>query len=371
MGPRVDLFCRVIDNLGDIGVSWRLARQLQQEKYCSVRLWVDNLQSLSRLAPGISTSLQKQQYANVTVLEWRDTTDFGAVQPPDIVIAAFSCEMPEQYLEALRQSPSTTWFQLEYLSAESWVKGFHLHTSLRSDGLAPVFFFPGFSADTGGLIREQGLIAARNRWRNNLVQSRQWLGSLGVHSDSLENARLVSLFVYPDAPVDAFVQLLDQLEQPSTLLIPEGVVTGLTSKGKSVSGKVSWTTIPFLGQTDYDRLLWSADLNLVRGEDSFVRAIWSGQPFLWHIYRQQEDTHHTKLAAWLKLAAQPESVKDAMHGWSDGVVDPNLADCLQPPVWHAWQQACEQHTQVLLEQTDLASNLLAEWAKRATITTTR
>ncbi|WP_157072023.1 elongation factor P maturation arginine rhamnosyltransferase EarP, partial [Cupriavidus sp. HPC(L)] len=38
-----DIFCTVIDNFGDIGVCWRLARQLAQEHGHAVRLWVDDL----------------------------------------------------------------------------------------------------------------------------------------------------------------------------------------------------------------------------------------------------------------------------------------------------------------------------------------
>ncbi|MBY0444112.1 MAG: elongation factor P maturation arginine rhamnosyltransferase EarP, partial [Burkholderiales bacterium] len=38
---RWDIFCRVIDNYGDIGVCWRLARQLSFEHGFAVRLMVD------------------------------------------------------------------------------------------------------------------------------------------------------------------------------------------------------------------------------------------------------------------------------------------------------------------------------------------
>jgi hypothetical protein len=31
MQKRWDIFCKVVDNFGDIGVCWRLARQLQAE----------------------------------------------------------------------------------------------------------------------------------------------------------------------------------------------------------------------------------------------------------------------------------------------------------------------------------------------------
>ena len=38
-----DIFCSVVDNFGDIGVCWRLARRLSAGLGQQVRLWVDDL----------------------------------------------------------------------------------------------------------------------------------------------------------------------------------------------------------------------------------------------------------------------------------------------------------------------------------------
>ncbi len=45
-----DIFCRVIDNFGDIGVCWRLATQLAGQGQ-QVRLWVDDASALQWMAP--------------------------------------------------------------------------------------------------------------------------------------------------------------------------------------------------------------------------------------------------------------------------------------------------------------------------------
>ncbi len=58
-----DLFCRVIDNFGDIGVCWRLAADLGARGE-SVRLWVDDASALAWMAP--------QGSAGVEVLRWTD-----------------------------------------------------------------------------------------------------------------------------------------------------------------------------------------------------------------------------------------------------------------------------------------------------------
>jgi len=45
-----DLFCRVIDNFGDIGVCWRLAADLAGRGE-AVRLWTDDAGALAWMAP--------------------------------------------------------------------------------------------------------------------------------------------------------------------------------------------------------------------------------------------------------------------------------------------------------------------------------
>ena len=57
---RWDLFCSVVDNLGDVGVSWRLARQLAAEHAAEVRLWVDDLASFRKLAPTLDAEATTQ-----------------------------------------------------------------------------------------------------------------------------------------------------------------------------------------------------------------------------------------------------------------------------------------------------------------------
>src|SRR5450830_147510 len=81
------LFCKVVDNYGDVGICWRLARQLQQEHGIAVTLWVDDLQSFQRICPGLVIDAEDQQLAGVTVRHWRDQDGvFSAGDVADIVI---------------------------------------------------------------------------------------------------------------------------------------------------------------------------------------------------------------------------------------------------------------------------------------------
>ena len=72
------------------------------------------------------------------------------------------------------------------------------------------------------------------------------------------------------------------------------------------------TTFPRLTQAEFDELLRSCDVNLVRGEDSLVRALWAGKPFLWHIYPQDDGAHRDKLNAFPRLPASPRRLTHAL-----------------------------------------------------------
>ncbi|MFA5916282.1 MAG: elongation factor P maturation arginine rhamnosyltransferase EarP, partial [Burkholderiales bacterium] len=87
-----DIFCTVVDNYGDIGVCWRLARQLAAEHGQRVRLWVDDLASLARISPGVVPGLGVQHSRGVEIRWWREP--FPAVEPADVVVEAFACNPP-------------------------------------------------------------------------------------------------------------------------------------------------------------------------------------------------------------------------------------------------------------------------------------
>ncbi|MDO9217140.1 MAG: elongation factor P maturation arginine rhamnosyltransferase EarP, partial [Lacisediminimonas sp.] len=77
------LFCRVIDNFGDIGVCWRLARQLAAEYQLAVTLWVDELASFHRICRAIDPTLPQQTVGTVSVRHWSDPfPDIAAQQVP-------------------------------------------------------------------------------------------------------------------------------------------------------------------------------------------------------------------------------------------------------------------------------------------------
>src|SRR5436190_18143119 len=121
---RFDIFCKVVDNFGDAGVSWRLARQLVREHDIAVTLWIDALASLAKIAPDVDRVRDDQVHAGVRIRAW--TEPFCHFDLPDVVIEAFGCGLPQAYLDAMVAAPRPpVWINLEYLSAEPWVESAH------------------------------------------------------------------------------------------------------------------------------------------------------------------------------------------------------------------------------------------------------
>lgn len=366
------LFCKVVDNYGDIGICWRLARQLEQEHGINVTLWVDDLHSFQRICPEISIDHETQQAGTVTVRHWRDQDGvFAASDVDDIVIEFFACDLPPSYIAAMAErTPHPVWLNLEGLSAEEWVEGCHALPSSQPRSLTKYFFFPGFTGKTGGLLHESGLQQQRQSFQHDPAAMAAFLGQFGVTPAELTSLK-VSLFCYPQAPVAALFDAWQSSDTAILCLVPEGVAADAVQAflGQAPQAGASATraaltvrVLPFVPQPEYDKLLWACDLNFVRGEDSFVRAQWAGKPFVWHIYPQDEDLHHVKLNAFLQRStATTECLRAFSLGWNAAaktVVDwavlwPQLAADLQKIAYMSedWQRQ-------LLENGDLTSNLL-------------
>lgn len=330
-----DIFCRVIDNHGDLGVCWRLARDLARRGR-AVRLWVDDASALAWMAP--------ERPAGIDLRPWPDDEAAAAVEPGDVVIEAFGCEPPPAFVArmAARAAPPR-WVNLEYLSAEDYVERSHGLASPQfhgpGAGLTRHFFYPGFTARTGGLLREPGLLPARQGF-----DGRAWLARQGWAPQPGE--RVVSLFAYANP---ALPDLLAALAAEPTLLL---ACPGPLQPRVADRPGLRTLALPYLPQDDFDRLLWACDLNFVRGEDSFVRAQWAGKPFVWQIYPQHDDAHHAKLEAFMARAELPADWRAVWRGWNGMAPLPAIWPALAP----AAQQAVNWRAQ-LAAQPDLVTQL--------------
>lgn len=313
---RWDIFCLVVDNFGDIGVTWRLAKQLHREYAIDVTLWVDCLTSFAHILPTLDNKCKLQHFDGVTIKLWDQplSQDYHA---GDVLIEAFACELPDSVKTELGRlklagEPLPLWLNLEYLCAEAWVDGCHGLPSTQANGLLKYFYFPGFSDKSGGLICERDLFSERDAWQadeaNKLALFDQ-LGLKGIEADDT----VISIFSYETPALAALCQLWQRGNNKVHALIPKGrslnsLTALLNCDAKDIMpgqqftlGKLTLHILPMTDQQGYDRLLWSADFNIVRGEDSFLRAQWAAKPFIWHIYPQEDDYHLVKLRAFLEI----------------------------------------------------------------------
>ncbi|MCO8163100.1 elongation factor P maturation arginine rhamnosyltransferase EarP [Pseudomonas sp. 21LCFQ010] len=365
-----DIFCDVVDNYGDVGVTWRLARQLVAEHGFAVRLWINDLSAFVRLCPQADPVAARQCQAGVEVCHWPE--DWQPASIPDVVLEAFACRLPEAYTQAmLQRSPRPVWLNLDYLSAEDWVSGCHGLPSPQANGLKKFFFFPGFTGQTGGLLREQSLIAQRQAFQADPAAQQDFLRRLGVQPES--GARLISLFAYENPALGSWLDQLLGEGVVTHLLVPQGRIVGdlqrwlgeggLQAGAIRRRGALTIQVLPFVAQEQYDRLLWCCDFNVVRGEDSFVRAQWAARPMLWHIYQQQDDAHQPKLEAFLALylatlpAEAAQATAELWRAWSAGE---ELQEGWQQlnRYWPQMREHAEHWCQQQAARSDLASALV-------------
>ena len=371
---RWDLFCRVVDNYGDGGVCWRLARQLASEHGLVVTLWIDDVASLARIEPALDPRRDYQVARSVRVRTFTPSHPAQYLEP-DVVIEGFGCGLPDDYRDAMAVAPRRpVWVNLEYLSAEGWVESAHALPSPHPRlPLNRWFYFPGFTTATGGLLREAGLEAAPSAFRRDAAQRQALWHSLGVQP--AEPGLTVSLFCYANAALPALLDVWAEGDEAIVCVVPEGVAQSELDRWTGgaiphpgmpvVRGRLTLAVAKFVVQDAFDHRLWACDLNFVRGEDSLVRALWAMQPLVWQIYPQAEDVHLLKLDA---LLARCEADMDAgaaraqrafWHAWNRG--DPEATAA----AWPAFREALprlrvrgSEWAQALARQSDLAKGLV-------------
>ncbi len=339
-----DIFCRVIDHHGDLGVCWRLAADLGARGE-HVRLWVDDPLALAWMAP--------QGARGVSAIRWVDP--LPGFDPGDVVVEAFGCEPPAAFVARMAaRQPPPPWINLEYLSAEPYVERCHGLASPQQAGpgagLTKWFFYPGFTPATGGLLREAHALDGG---------SADWLAAQGV--PVRQGERRVSLFAYADAPLAPLFDRLDS--EPTLVLLAAGAAQApalaLFDDQRRRGRHLRAHALPWFDLPGYDQLLRACELNFARGEDSIVRAMWAGAPFVWQIYAQPDGAHAAKLDALLdRLTAHSDPalsacVRRLWRAWN-GIVDwpDHLPDAA------AWRSLCFAWRQRLADQSDLTSQLI-------------
>ena len=350
-----DIFCRVIDNHGDIGVCWRLATGLTGRGE-RVRLWVDDASALQWMAPAGAPGVELRA--------WTPKLALAGVPVGDVLVEAFGCDIDPDFVAAFAAKATASgqpglWLNLEYLSAEAYVERCHGLPSPVMSGagtaLRKYFFYPGFTEATGGLLREPDLAL-----RQTAFDRRVWLNRM---TNDFRGERLVSLFCYDPPALEELLTQFSRGPAATRLLVTAGRATSavqacIGSKNAAgpawnKEGKLLVSYLPLLSQHEFDHLLWSCDLNFVRGEDSLVRALWADRPFVWQPYPQADDAHQGKLEAFLDMLAAPSSLRSFHRAWNSVDLTPLPAIALAE-----WQKTATMARSRLLAQDDLVTRLL-------------
>ena len=311
----ITILCRVVDNYGDIGFVYRLARELSSlssiEK-TQIRLIVSDLKSFNAMAlpPGISTSLAVQNYNGWKVIDWNACAEGKCEfteQPPKIILECFQCGRPEWLDEILFSAQTTQTVQIvnvEYLTAEDWADDFHLLKSgTRSALVKKINFMPGFTKKTGGLVLDKHFVSCVHSKTAALECLKKYASKKTVALIEDTNLFRVIAFSYErnfENEARALSEFAKNSGRKVQVLLAPGLGNAPFKKAAAAFKNISVYDLEYLPQLAWDALLTLADFSFIRGEDSFSRACLSGIPFVWHAYPQEEEFQLVKAAAVLK-----------------------------------------------------------------------
>ena len=303
----LDIFCEIIDNYGDIGVVYRTAKELQKIfPESKIRVFLNRLDEFKKINSQVldlpSQNIDGIEYITFDYL--RDNAN--KLLTAQVIIEAFGCQIPEEYIE-IAYDNSELLINLEYLSAEDWIEDFHLQSSPLGRGkLKKVFFMPGFTEKSGGVIADSNYLERIQRvLENKEFYEKKYLSDI----EDRENKIVGTLFSYEKN----FTPLLEDLKKLDKdvviLAMGEKTQDSLRKILKNFSiedfrnslkyGKIEIKFLNFLNQEEYEELINIVDFNFVRGEDSFIRAVLTGKPYMWHIYCQEEYAHMDKIEGFL------------------------------------------------------------------------
>ncbi len=331
----------MIDNFGDAGVCLRLCRDFSKKNY-EVRLFCNNVNILNKI-----TNSEDASNRFLSLLSWSDKNmDYS---PSEVVIQAFSVRLPDNLIKKIKNRHSTV-VNLEYLTAEPFAEDCHKLPSY-ADGFESFFFFPGFTKKTGGVVIEDSFL-------DKLTKTNR------------KESQKITLFSYENEKVKNVINSLNK--EKFILNIFEGkglnnfnnlLKLNLSAGDEYKLNELTVRVLPMVSQDEYDSYLIDSKLNLVRGEDSIVRAMLTGNPFLWHIYPQEEDAHKDKIEALFdRMSEVCSSKKDveilrqltlSYNGFSDYLDSFNLLG-----FYENWKKLSKEWSDHLISLGSLTDNLI-------------
>lgn len=295
----ISVLCKVVDNFGDIGVAWRMVKQLELNLRRSEKQWarnakinliVDDLDAFNKINDLVDVSKNFQIVENIQIYYWK-AEEFcykefsGKWEKLQIILECFQCGRPEWMEKILFDDgleKTVNIIMIDYLTAEDYAEDFHKLQSLtRSAKVQKVNFMPGFTEKTGGLIIDDFWNKSIERNEKGPVlcftYEGEWKGLLrGVEKAQKEIDKNLEFYV---AQGRGKQSVLDASKNIKELKIKE---------------------LPFVNQTEWDCFMKNCSVLFIRGEESMSRACLSGIPFVWHAYPQSDEYQLVKVKALLE-----------------------------------------------------------------------
>lgn len=318
---KITVLCKVVDNFGDIGVVYRLCRALTNiDPQIQIRLVVSDLVSFSKLAEKVDPKKSVQEFHGWKVFDWNNDAvcrEEFENDIPQIILECFQCGRPD-WLEDILFAPdfekkgiTVQIVNIEYLTAESWADDFHLLKSgTRSSCVKKINFMPGFTEKTAGLIQDNAFMSYLKDSGQRMITLKQYVKDHFKHylyysivkNELMNSSYKILVFSYPKN-FDFFYEAVDEFAANKHVEVYVANGAGYKSfrenKGYYRKKNFNVTILPYLNQQEWDAFLCNMDFLMIRGEDSFSRAVLSGIPFIWNIYPQDEEYHLVKLKAFL------------------------------------------------------------------------
>jgi len=300
MKKTIDIFCNIIDNYGDIGVVYRLAKELEKRGN-EVRIFVNKLNDVSKIIHNFNPQLDYQKINNISFL---NLENFNINQCAWVIIEAFGTDIPDSYINNLKES-SKLIINLEYLTAESWAFDFHLKSSISpKPHMEKYFYMPGFHENSGGIILDENYLNLVEKMKNNKeIFFNKFYSYLNITYNP--NVYYINIFTY-NWDFDSFIKNLGKSSKKFIFFI----LDRRFQIPDNLPQNIQIYELDYIKQEDFDIYMNLSDFNFIRGEESIIRAILSEKPFIWNIYPQEEDYHFVKLQAFLDLYNDFE----AFHG---------------------------------------------------------
>ncbi len=334
----ITILCKVVDNFGDIGFVWRLAKNLHENfSDYKIRIVIDNLSAFKNLCPQVELNLSEQEILGIKIFSWSEE-DFCykefSVHNPEIILECFQCSRPGWLEKLLFDEGVKNIVQIiniDYLTAEDYAEEFHcLKSGTRNIRVKKINFMPGFTERTGGLVLDQPFLDNHDSKKNTGTVSQILMFNYpknfvpvinALNEFAIKNGKF-AINLARGAGKDSFLDSLRICDKNAEFAIKKNNSAIGQSEFAIKNDKIAIEVLainhlkfainelPFLSQENWDKMMCAQDLLFVRGEDSLSRACLCGKPFVWQAYVQDDDYQLVKVSALLQRMERYFEKKD-------------------------------------------------------------